>query len=70
MSQAYLYDIGPFPIQINRNPNEVTVLFDHLWNQENLKIIVHNWKLFFLFLNQNICCGFLKTNLYVCQQLW
>ena len=25
-----------------------------------LQIRVHNWKLFFLFLNQNICCGYSK----------
>ena len=36
------------------------VLIWYVSESSGLQISVHNWKLFFLFLNQNICCGYSK----------
>ena len=32
----------------------------HIWLNSGLQIRVRNWKFLFLFLNQNICCGYSK----------
>ena len=41
---------------VKRNSRTTNANWDSLRSKSGLQINVRNWKLFFLFLNQNICC--------------